>query len=153
MQYPSIIQNADPLEVKNLQIMQRNSCIKVEGKFEEDCSTFPCTFKTETRIRCPVYKVKNVFTFQPTPKVCSCDNPSAGIGDVCTNGEPTPWYEPQDIQITKDEDGYCLGNYGYLYPSSDLLANVLPNAYPLCDKKDKRAPFQDCPDCTEGKYL
>ena len=109
MQYPNIIKNEDPLEVKNLQIMQCNSCIKVEGKFEEDCSTFPCTFKTETRIRCPVYKVKNIFTFLPTPKVCSCDNPSPGIGDVCTNGEPTPWYEPQDMQITKDEDGYCLG--------------------------------------------
>ena len=148
MQFPALIDNAidnAPLNVtQSLQIMQCNSCVKVDIK--EDCSTIPCT-KNETRIRCPVYKVKNVFTFQPTPKVCSCDNPSAGIGDVCTNGEPT------DIQITKDEDGYCLGNYGYLYPSSDLLANVLPNAYPLCDKKDKRAPFQDCPDCTEGKYL
>ena len=145
MPYPAAIDNA-PLDVKqSLQIMQCNSCVKVDIK--EDCSTIPCT-KNETRIRCPVYKVKNKFTLPRTPQVCRCprslvwhlDNPSPDIGDVCSNGEPTPWYTPEDF-VRKNENGYCLGNDGYLDPGL------------TCDDKDKRAPFEDCPDCTEGKYL
>lgn len=99
--------------------------------------------RTETRIKCPVYKVKYIYLFlgASTPQACSCDNPSPGIGDVCSNGEPTPWYTERDFAIMEDEDGYCLGNDGYLDPGLQ------------CDMKDRRAPFKDCPDCTEGKHF
>ena len=101
-----------------------------------------------SRTRCPVWEIKDSSCFK-----------LSGNGELNYIND----YTFQDISILNDEDGYCLLTSGVLdrrvnnfdnwvwdffLDNGHLPAN--PTFYARCEKEDRRAPFADCSNCTEG---